>query len=224
MSEFVWNVEEQKLRELSKEEILDKYVRSGVYSLQEMQDAMDKYGNTAKWSIIWEKFELFQKEKDTIKKDKYGHYNTISLNAWYKKNGVPQKDYSGRKPGSYSMGYYCNINITWKTREEIEGLIPSCFYQLLEKLKARENNWFKDHDEYTIKCRMIEENINNHLPVPFEEDIHFSAFFDGWIYRYEPEGKRKLTMEELDKIIVFQNAIANAIKNVVDTQSPNITI
>ena len=113
MSEFVWNVEEQKLRGLSKEEILDKYVRCSAYSLQEMQDAMDKYGNTAKWSVIWEKFELFQKEKDTIKKDKYGHYNTNSLNAWCKKNGVPQKRYN-TSPGSYSMGYYCNINITWK--------------------------------------------------------------------------------------------------------------
>ena len=58
MSEFIWNVEEQKLRELSREEILNKYVKSDVYSLQEMQDAMDKYGNTAKWSVIWEKFEL----------------------------------------------------------------------------------------------------------------------------------------------------------------------
>lgn len=223
MSEFVWNVEEQKLRELSKEEIIDKYIKSDEYSIQEMQDAMDKYGNAPKWSIIWEKFELFQKEKDTIKKDKYGHYNTNSLNAWCKKNGVPQKGYD-KRPGSYNMGYYWNVNIVTMTKEHIENIIPDLFYNLLDKLRARENSWFKDHDEYTLKCRKIEENISNHLPMPFDEKIHFNSFFNGWIYRYEPEGKRKLTMEELDKVIIFQNAVATAIKNVIDTQSPRIEL
>lgn len=223
MSEFIWNVEDQKLRELSKDEILDKYVKSNIYSLQEMQDAMDKYGNTAKWSVIWEKFELFQKEKDTIKKDKNGHYNTNSLNAWCKKNGVPQKGYNN-SPGSYSMGYYRYINITTYDKDCIETLIPDLFYQFLDRLKGKEKDWFRDHDEYTIKCDKIYENINKHYPMPFSEDIHFSAFFDGWIYGYHPEQKRKLTMEELDKIIIFQNAVANAIKNVIDTQSPRIEI
>lgn len=228
MAKFVWNIEELKYKDKSNDELY-KIAENGQYTIQEMQDAIDEYGIGTKCKFIMEKHRLFEAEKDTIKKqkDRYTgreekYYNTNSLNAWCKKNGVSQGGYL------HSAGEYClygeHINVTWDD-DTINKRIPYIFSRFLQSLKSEEKEYFEDHDEYSIKIAMIKENHKEKgLPYPFKENVKTSIFFDGRIYDEKTKVERKLTLEELNKIIVFQNAVANAIKNVFDTQNPNIQV
>ncbi len=224
---FEWKIEDLKYMNMTSKDF-DAISKSGEYSLQEMQDAMDEYGNYTKWSLIWEKYELFQREKNTIKiqKNSYGSYipyNTNSLNAWCRKNGIPQSGYS-TSAGYYKFGFN-GVSITTESRERILESVPYIFAKFLEFLKLKEKEWFHDHDEYSLKLDKIRDNIDNkHLPLPFEGKYAYSFFFDGTIIDSKTKKCRTLTLDELNKIIIFQNAVETAIKNVFDTQNPMITI
>jgi hypothetical protein len=234
MAKFVWNVEDMKYRNLTTEDFKN-IANSGEYSLQEMQDAWDEYTNaTWKWTRVWEVFNLFEAEKDTIKSkgtDWRGrpYYNTNSLKAWANRNKVPYNSYYNTA-GSFSYGWHRAVSSVNVTREEIEADIPLVFADLLSRLKDREQTYFLEHDEYSIKLAKINENLENHLPMPLKDDVsYYSHPFKGVIVKHNKDAcykdkERQLTIEELDKIIIFQNEVATAIKNVIDTKSPNIDI
>lgn len=228
---FTWDVKEMKYKDMDSNQI-HELANSGQYSLQEMQDAWDEYTDTWKWTRIWEVFNLFEAEKGTIKLksicprwDGSMNYNTNSLKAWCKRNKVPVDVYG--TCGLYTYGWHQSIRAINTTKEEIEESVPYVFEKLIERLRDKENTYFLEHDEYSIKLAKINENLNNNFPMPLKEGIsYYSHPFRGIIVRHDKNNdtERKLTMEELDKIIIFQNEVATAIKNVIDTKSPQIEV
>lgn len=228
---FTWDVRETKYKDMDIKEITN-LANSGQYSLQEMQDAWDEYGDRWKWTRIWEVFNLFEAEKGTIKlKSEHPRwdgsidYNTNSLKAWCKRNNVPVDVYG--TCGLYSYSWHGSVKAINTTKERIEKDIPLVFAKLIEVLRDKEKTYFLEHDEYSIKLTKINENLNNNLPMPLKKGIsYYSHPFRGIIVRHDENNdtERKLTMEELDKIIIFQNEVAIAIKNVIDTKSPQIEV
>lgn len=232
MAKFTWNVKDLKFKDMDSKAI-HNYVETCGYSLQEMQDAWDEYSSYYwKWTDIWRTYNLFESEKDTIKvkgTDWYGRteYNTNSLKAWAKKHNIPVDAYN--TVGYYTYSWHTGVHAVNTTKEKIESNVPYVFERLITLLKDKEYKYFIETDERQIKLSTISDNIKEGYPMPFKKDIHYSEFpFRGTIWREDKDGNekeyRELTMDELNQIIVFHNAIANAVKNVIDTQSPNIDV
>ena len=145
-----------------------------------------------------------------------------------KRNKVPVNAYGNC--GLYSYGWHQSVRAINTTKEKIEESVPYTFAKLIETLRDKEKTYFLEHDEYSIKLAKIDENLKNKLPMPLKEDVsYYSCPFRGIIVKHDKDDyhkdiERKLTLEELDKILLFQNEVATAIKNVIDTKSPQIDI
>ena len=211
--EFIWNVEEQKLKNRNLEYML------GDYSQEEMINAIARYNDNIdilKQIELRNQFledaknGLIKESKQWIDGDRCcNHYNYASLKSWLKKQGVEiewwQDSYgdlmylSRKGIGScWSHSAYCSLD---DSEERFERYIEDIFYHTLSNLASKERNWFNANDEWTVE--------NNKYVSRCHYDMGTYTEFGSWnpsgeTYCGEDHNKtRKLTLEELKSLNTF---------------------
>lgn len=219
--EFKWNVEEQKLRELSNIEIS---CLAGTYTTQEKMDAIDTYGNFKhKFTEVLEKAKLFEEQKLTIKHtitrtwsgNTNINYNTNSFKAWCRRNGLKE---DGRFPFDYSHDIYIKYIYDFRDVEYLKRQVDEIFRSMLIKLRREEEIYFKEHDSYWILTNEVMK-ISRRYASPKGSNISFCS--DGTILVHEDEEDYDkyhiATIEELEKLKEFYKGIDKLTKEYYNT-------
>ena len=209
--EFVWNVEEQKLRNRNLENMLYDY------SQDEMIAAIARYNehiDILKQIELRKQFledaakGLIKESKQWIDGDRCcNHYNYASLKSWLKKQGVEiewwQDSYgdlmylSRKGLGScWSHSAYCSLD---DSEERFNNYIIDIFYHTLNDLVSKEKIWFNANDEWTIE----NNKLANRCHYDMGTYTGLSIWSSGEVYCVENDIPRKLTIDELKTINNF---------------------
>ena len=168
-----------------------------------------------KFIRVLELIDLFEKEKNTVKRDSYG-YKTTSLKAWINRNKANSYlddffhygDILRYKNGS--SNFYIQDMVYAKNKTKFINVV---FVTTLIKLRSKELEYYLDHDEYTILKRKW-------------EDEHISEF--GVILSYHSSGRitirskennsldRDITIEELKQLLEMNNKVKAYIQKLTD--------
>lgn len=219
--EFKWNVEEQKLRELSNIEIS---CLAGTYTTQEKMDAIDTYGNFKhKFTEVLEKAKLFEEQKLTIKHtitrtwsgNTSINYNTNSFKAWCRRNGLKE---DGRFPFDYSHDIYIKYIYDFEDVEYLKRQVDEIFRSMLIRLRRKEEIYFKEHDSYWILTNEVTEIGERYASPKTLNGSHICFCSDGTIHVYiNDDDYHVATIEELGKLKEFYKGIDKLTKEYYNT-------
>lgn len=228
--EFIWNVEEQKLKNL------DSYGIESLaenYTMEEKIVAIDKYSDysfkVAQQVLLRNQF-IADAKNGLIKETRqwkesngnwwYNQYNFASLKAWLTKHG--------RKIYSYES--YDNIYrlegfdswSTWKAHcklngsdENLENYVNDLFCRMIHNhLRYEEFDWFSQHDEWTIEQKKFYDR--HHYG---NERTNLGFWSDGdWEVHEDEDHSRKFkpTVEQLKTMNAFYDDIEASIKALIE--------
>ena len=149
--------------------------------------------------------DQFQREKDTIKKDKKGGLNIASYRAWLKRNDNGEIDCEYRLGRvrfyqiSYDHGYYISSLGEPDKRSEF---IKNEFHKLLSQLRKKEYQYYLDHDEYTILKRKLEKS-----EYTFGVHIGFCSNGRVLVYDNDTNAERDITIDELKTLLAMNKQV-----------------
>lgn len=153
-----------------------------------------------KLSYILELADKFEKDKETLPKDKWGHVKTVSLKAWLKRNDtrkiVDDKFHYGE---IYFL--HCSRYIYCLNKRQGYGIyedyVNEVFHKQLQKCEAMEKQYFLEHDEYSIlKQKFRDKKYNTTF------GVHTAMCSNGDVYVVDDDGnKREITIDELKELI-----------------------
>ena len=208
---FKWKLEDMALLNEKDEMFLGK---EKIYSCEKSVSREDKITfidslHNGKLSYLLNLIEKFNKEKESLPKDKYGFIKTVSLKAWINRN---DKKY-GRPiiDNWYQYGSYNIIGVRrWITNnnkghyDTYENLVDEVFHRQLKLLKEQEYEYFLEHDEYSIlKEKFRNKNYNTTF------GVNIAMCSNDEIYVFEDDHSiydkdnyyRKITIEELKYLL-----------------------
>lgn len=206
---FEWKVEDMALLNEENNIFIGK---EKIYKCEQELSREDKIAfvdslQNGKLSYILSLIEKFDKEKDSLSKDKYGEIRTVSLKAWIRKNDTKSiidnwyryGDYEivgviGDVEKGYSKGFYNIYN----------DFVDEVFHCQLKKCREKEYQYFLEHDEYSIlKKKFIE--LKEAYNTTFGVNIVISSNNDVLIYGdfadFDDDKCRDITIDELKYLI-----------------------
>ena len=199
--EFTWKLEDLKLRGKNYKDF-EQMAES--MTTEELEKAIDEYShNKYSTSFYKEMRERFQNDvkNNVIKRGTYGSFNMNSLKSWRKKNGLSTSYcYDYELEGLGFVGYRNHMSFKYNDEQMRNGW-EYTFVKTCESLKSKEEQYFAEHDEYTILTREVNELCDKfrfaHLPDGCK--IWFGSNIT--IVDEDAEGcrlgQRNLTIEEL---------------------------
>lgn len=207
---FEWNVEKMELTNNHYE--VDRVIYFNCENEVSKEDKIafvDKMYD-GKLSYILNLFDKFNNDVENLSRDKNGYIRTVSLKAWIKKNDTKYgtTDHSRLIDAWYKYGeiyflgcrrYIQNPNfLSMKgyTFDTHANYVDEIFHRALIELLRKENQYFKEHDEYEIlKSKFIHSNH-------YELGIHIGYSSNGNVSIYdENDNSRPITIEELKLIL-----------------------
>lgn len=223
---FEWNVEELKLR--------NEQLKGGVYlgneyifacerelTKEEKIDFVDKMQN-GKLSYILELVEKFNNEKDNLPKDNWGNVKTVSLKAWTKRNDnkYGDTDYSRVIDSWYKYGriYFlgCERNICCDfldrkaNYDTYSNYVDEIFHRQLKQCLNKENLYFKEHDEYEVLKKKVEDKMHEYGTT---FGVHIAWGSDLKLYDNN-DNSRRFTIDELKLLLSKYEELGKAIENI----------
>ena len=237
--EFVWNVEEQKLRSL---DAYDVDSLAEKYTTEEKIAAIDKYSSygfkVAQQIELRNQF-IIDAEKGLIKETKqwkesngdwwYNQYNFASLKSWLVKHGRVIYSYENYDSILKLEGYdvwstwhaYCKLN---GSDEELEQYVNDLFCRMVRThLGNEEDKWFRAHDEWTIEHNKFHNRHhygNEHINLGFwsSGDWEIRGEDNEEIYRFNP------TVEQLKTLNAFYDDIEASIEALIEEKYKNFPL
>ena len=166
---FEWKVEDMVLLNQKGGLFLGK---EKIYDCESKVSRKDKIAfvdsfQEGKLSYLLELIEKFNVDKDTMPKDQWGNVKTVSLKAWIKKNDtkygrpIVDNDYRYGRYFVLGMGRY----ITYEGKgsyDTYEDLVDELFHRQLKICEQEEQNFFLEHDEYSILKRRFGEMMDKY--------------------------------------------------------------
>ena len=148
--EFTWKLEDLKLRGKNYNDF-EQMAES--MTTEELEKAIDEYSNSRySTSFYKEMRERFQRDVDAnvIKRGSYGSFNMNSLKAWRRKNGLSTSYcYDYELEGLGFIGYRNHMSFKYNDEQMRNGW-EYTFAKMCESLKSKEEQYFAEHDEYTV--------------------------------------------------------------------------
>lgn len=204
---FEWKVEDLKLLEETKRGgtfIGDERVFSCESKLtrEEKIEFVDKLYD-GEMSYFIQLYEKFEKEKEDLKKDQFGDIKTVSLKAWLKRNDLRNLIDNNYRTGEVRLGFfYNNRNIKSLNVKGMYDLytdfVDEIFHKCLKECLKKEQIYFREHDEYSIKIQRINDYQKKYDTTFGVNEIWLSS---DRIFLRQDKSERDLTEEEIDDMI-----------------------
>lgn len=208
---FEWKVEDMILRNQTCNIFLG---REKIYSCESKTSREDKIAfvddfQDGKLSYLLELLEKYSKESDSLPKDSWGNVKTVSLKAWLKRNDTkynrPIIDDNYHYGRFYILG--CERYITSNVKgqyDTYEDLVDELFHRQLKSCESEEEKYFREHDEYSILSKRVEDKSRKYH-TGFGVRLCFGSS-DGILItddneNYMDRKERKITLEELKELI-----------------------
>lgn len=201
---FEWKVEDMALLNESGRIFLGK---EKIYICESTVPREDKIAfvdslQDGKLSYILSLIEKFKKERESLPKDKWNNVKTVSLKAWIKKNDT--KYAMSIIDDCHHYGKFCILGTErWITNDHrgrydtYDDLVDEVFHRQLKKCEKKENEYFLEHDEYSI---LKEKLRNKRYDTTFGVNISFWG--NGKICIYdENNNERDITIDELKYLL-----------------------
>lgn len=203
---FQWNVEDMALLNQKGGVFIDK---EKIYDCERDMSREEKIAfvdnmQDGKLSHILELIEKFEKDKDNLPKDQWGHVKTVSIKAWIKRN-----DTKYDKPILDDYYYHGSFNLlgiqryiqtnTKRDHDTYEDLVDEAFHCQLKKCEQMEKKYFLEHDEYSILKTKFKDYMKSYGTT---FGVHIITSSNGYIYVGEDfDNKRELSIDELKELI-----------------------
>ncbi len=231
--EFTWKLEDMALRAMNNWDF--KHLKN-QYTREEKIRMIDTYGEYRyKLVDVFEAKKLFEAEKDTIKHQisKYtgkptSEFNTNSLKAWCRKHNIPDGGgYSTPTEYHFSFGTSFTLIYMDVNSDSVDDKINALFYDTLCKLRHKEESYFREHDEYFILSKKLQNmEYNGRRP----DGIGIGYCSDGHTYihpvtddeEYNDAHERDVTVEELRKLVDFYDGLNEVINKYFDEHKIDI--
>lgn len=220
---FKWNVEEQKLRNMSATFMMVEVMK---YSREEKIEFINWYCEYAnkRFDIT---YVLDLKEKllnANLKKDDLNRIKTTSLKAWLKKNDIKNavdRDYS------YGQVYFlgCKRNIqsdiflghkSYGSFDSFDDYVDEITYRVFHELKHEEEKWFEEHDEYHILHKQLKDTryVKSCYPIGWSSAGYFFWSEHDETIPSELKGE-KLTIDEMKKLIEIDEELKDQVRRII---------
>jgi hypothetical protein len=237
--EFIWNVEEQKLKDLDTYDVESLAMN---YTTEEKIVAIDTYSDyrfkVSRQVSLRNQF-IADAEKGLIKESKqwkesngnwwYNQYNYVSLKAWLTKHD--RKIYSFESYDSLSKLEGFDSWNTWKASCPLDGsdeTLEKYINDLLCRmvycyLRHEEVKWFAEHDEWTIENKKL---CNRHHYGNERTNLGFWSSGDWELYGEDSESicKFKPTVEQLKTMNAFYDDIEESIEALIEEKYKNFPL
>lgn len=170
-----YKVEELKLMNMGKTRVhrQNSYLRGGLnvfdielpMSMEEKIAFIDKMKDGVATYML-NLLEKWEKEKDSLPKDQYGHPKTVSKKAWIRRNDDREIIDIKYNIGTYYLfgTKFMKMSLTCPETEfgyslEYTGghIVHQWFHDLLKKLEQKEREYFRTHDPFQIKLGKLRE-------------------------------------------------------------------
>ncbi len=209
---FEWKVEEMKLMNGRN----DVYAGRGrgktaVYACEDSVSREDKIAfvdsmQDGKLSYLLGLIEKFNAEKDSLpqKETMFGdkEVKTVSLKSWINRN---DKKYG--RPIIDNWYHYGKYNLLGCERyiqgngtgiyDYYEDLVDEVFHRQLIECERKEQNYFHEHDEYSILKKEFEEKLNQYRTT-FGVEIWTGS---SGVQVGDSKNRRNVTIEELKELL-----------------------
>lgn len=236
--EFIWNVEEQKLKNLDSYDV-DSLAEN--YTTEEKIVAIDTYGNynfkVAQQVSLRNQF-ITDAKKGIVKENKqwkesngcwlYNQYNFASLKAWLIKHGrriYCFEDYDDlfRLEGFDTWSTWhadCKLN---GSDENLEDYIDDLFCRMVYNfLRNEEIKWFAEHDEWTIEQKKF---FDRHHYGNERTNLGFWSSGEWEVHEDENHSRKfKPTVEQLKAINAFYDDIEASIEALIEKKYKNFPL
>lgn len=198
---FEWKVEDMALMNAP------SYMvgRERIFAVESSTSREDKIAfvdsmTDGRLSYLLDLISKFEAEKDSLPKDQFGVVKTNSLKAWMKKNDTKYEERILDKWWQYGSYNFLNVRRNIKTNrkgpyEHYDDLVDECFHRQLFNLVEKERNYFREHDEYEILKKKVNDYTDTYR-MTFGADLSFCS--NGRIKVLGENNKeRDITKEEL---------------------------
>lgn len=214
---FVWKVEDLKLR-TEVENKKNYWNWDGIFDAERTLSREDKIAVVNEYTKggfarFLEAVNKFEKDRDNLKKDYYGNIKTVSLIGWIKRNGYADIfDTKYTYGETYILGIrrkITNINhLAYYYGDMYTDIVDEAFHRVLGLYLVEETNYFKTHDDYTIKVK----TVLNH---PFTGAVIDYGWSSTEIFITDNDGNRRnLTVADMDKLLAAADKIRDYANNI----------
>lgn len=209
---FEWKVEEMELRRQPKTiVVVPKKGQFKLYNCESKVSREDKIAfvdsfQDGKLSYLLDLADKFNEDKkDLPKANNYGNVKSVSLIAWLRRNDtkyghaiIDRTYHYGHIRFMKTSRYIDNINRAG-SYDYYNDFVDECFHRQLEECEKLENQYFLEHDTYSILKRKF---IDSKYPTTFGVNIATMSTGEILIVSDDEERKeRPITIKELEELL-----------------------